>query len=96
MNRMERGKLGLLLCVLCAPAVSLGLGVQPPKKPPEFKPTPAPKPQPDESRVVCTRFRDVKFTKDKPELGDKSAESAILREDPKTHACDLLTGTRPT
>jgi quercetin dioxygenase-like cupin family protein len=95
MIRMERKRLGLVLCVLCASAVSLGFGVQPPKKPPEFKPTPAPKPQPDEAQVVCTRFRDVVFKKDKPELGDKSAESAIVREDPRTHACDVLVKLPP-
>ena len=53
-------------------------GQEPPKKEGDpFKPAPVPA-QPDAELLVCTPYRSVKFTKDTPELGDKSSESRRL------------------
>lgn len=92
---------GISLCALSVSAVSLACAqpqAQPLGKPrpqaPDFKPSPIP-PQPDAKLLVCTPFKEAKFTKDKPELGDKSPESAVLREDPKTHAVDVIVKLPP-
>ncbi|HEX3497656.1 MAG TPA: cupin domain-containing protein [Methylocella sp.] len=39
---------------------------------------------------IFTQFSGVQWTKMHPELGDASSEIAILHEDPKTHATQLL------
>jgi quercetin dioxygenase-like cupin family protein len=95
MGMTLRDRVGVGVCVLCGGLAGLGLGLQPPKKQPEFKPAKVPQPQPSAELVICTPSKDAKFKRDKPELGDKSPESAVLREDPRTHASELLVKLPP-
>ncbi len=90
------GWLGASVHAQVAPAPERRPGTPVPKVPKEdppkkddFKPAPVP-PQPGASLQICKPFGDVRFTKDKPELGDKSSESCVLREDTTTKATDLL------
>lgn len=82
----------VLLAGMCA-AAAQPTKPKPADKAPDFTPAKTPLPQPDASLVICTPFKDVKLTKDKP--GNTSSSSAVLREDPKTHACDLLVECPP-
>ncbi|MEX2219152.1 MAG: DUF4437 domain-containing protein [Phycisphaerales bacterium] len=76
------------------PATQPGRTPEAPKKKEPFKPAPLP-PQPDAELVILTPASEVRFTTDSPDLGARSSESALLREDPRTGACELLVRLPP-
>jgi len=72
---------GVVVCLTARAVVAqTGVSTAPTKTVP---PTPA-------DHAMNMRFEDIKWQKIVPELGDKSAEIAILRVDPVTNATQLM------
>jgi quercetin dioxygenase-like cupin family protein len=70
------------LCALCAAVVSPTLAQEP------FKPDLPP--QPGAGSMICSPSGQYAWKKELPDLGDKSPESILLREDPSSGATELM------
>jgi quercetin dioxygenase-like cupin family protein len=79
---IQMPRLAAVVCALCA---SVG---SPARAQEVFKPDLPP--QPHVGETICTRADEFNWKADKPDLGDKSPQTVILREDPKSGASELM------